>query len=511
MFEIEQNEIKVISPLTGERLGNFQIHRDTDIERLIDQAEGAFEHWKNLSIKKRGEYLLKVRDLIYHRLEDIAQIISETTGKPKIEALTAELIPMLDFISYFVKRAPSLLADRKISLHLFVHKRSFLSFEPYGVVAILSPWNYPFSIPMADIVIALLTGNTILLKTSEAVLPVAKLIDDLFQWAYLPKGLVNVVFGDGRTGGYIVSSPRVKKIVFTGSTEVGRKILEQASKNLTPCVLELGGKDAAIVCEDADLKKAAKGIVWGAFTNAGQVCASVERVYVSRKISQKFIEAVVQETQKLEIKHDIGAITLPSQMDRYQRQLEEALKKGAKILVGGMADKTKGGDFFQPTLLINVSHDMAVMNEETFGPLLPMMMVDSDEEAIRLANHSIYGLTASIWTRNVKKGIEMARRIEAGTLTINDVVYTNALAETPWGGYKKSGVGRVHSDIGFREFVQVKHINYDRISLKPFWWFPYTKNSYETALAFSRFLGMKGFRNKLKAFFEFVSFYLFKK
>ncbi len=503
------NTIESISPATFESLGTFPIDDDVKVNELLDQAWIAFESWKKLSIQERGRSLLQLRDSILTKMDEISEIISKTTGKPKFEALTSEIIPILDFIPTFVKRAPKVLKDKPLPLHLLMNKKSFLTYEPYGVVAILSPWNYPFSIPLGEMVLALLAGNTVVLKTSEAVLPISKIIKDIVELSDLPKGVVGICFGDGKTGALLVSSPKVRKISFTGSTQVGQKILEQAAPNITPCLLELGGKDAAIVCHDADIQKAARGIVWGAFSNAGQVCASVQRVYVLKSIVQEFTEAVVQETEKLKIKSDIGAITLPKQMTHYEKQLEEAVRAGAKILVGGAKVPLDKGSYFSPTVLINVTQEMSVMKEETFGPFLPIMMVESEEEALQLTNDSSFGLCASIWTQDVSRGILLARKIQAGTITINDCVFTHALPETPWGGVKKSGIGRTHSDQGLLEFVQPKHINYDRISLKPFWWFPYTPKSYQTALAFAQFVGNSNPFKKLKALVQFLKNYLF--
>ncbi len=502
------NTLQAISPATFESLGTFPIDDDVKVNELLDQAWGAFDSWQKCSIPERGRYLLCLQKNIFQNMEDIADIISKTTGKPKFEALTAEIIPILDFIPYFVKRAPRVLKDKSLPLHLLMNKKSFITYEPYGVVAILSPWNYPFSIPLGEMVLALLAGNTVVLKTSEAALPVSKIINDICRVSSFPKGVVNVAFGDGKTGAALVSSPKVRKISFTGSTQVGQKILEQASQNLTPCLLELGGKDASIVCQDADLKKAARGIVWGAFSNAGQVCASVQRVYVAKAVVQEFVEHVVQETEKLKIKSDIGAITLPKQITHYEKQLEEAVRGGAKILVGGAKHPSAQGNYFLPTVLINVTQDMSVMKEETFGPLLPIMMVESEEEAVQLTNDSSFGLCASIWTKDVGRGIELSKKIQAGTITINDCVYTHALGETPWGGVKKSGMGRTHSDQGLLEFVQPKHINYDRIAIKPFWWFPYTSHSYQTALAFAQLVGAPTLLKRLGAAVRFLIHYL---
>ncbi len=499
--------IVAFNPVTQEKIAEFCVDDRAAVEEKIGRAEKAFPAWRDLSIQERGKYLKRLRGVIYQEADRIADVISTSMGKPKIEAWNAEIIPILNLISYYVKRGPKILADQPIRLHLFFHKKSLLRFEPYGVVAILSPWNYPFSIPMGEIVQALLAGNSVVLKVSEAVLPVSQMIGELFSQAGLPSDLVQILYGAGETGASLVGSSRIKKICFTGSTMVGQKILEQAAKNLTPCVLELGGKDPAIVLRDADIRKAARGIVWGAFTNAGQTCASVERVYVDRSIVQEFTEAVIDETKKLKLKEDVGAVTLRSQFGRYRAHLEDALKKGAKILIGG-SEPAHDQVFFEPTVLINVNHDMIVMREETFGPLLPIMMVDSEEEALQKANDSSYGLTASVWSENQKRALELAKKIEVGTVTVNDCIFTNILPETPWGGYKKSGIGRVHSDMGLREYVQTKHINSDRLSLPPFWWFPYTGRTQELSRALADLIAAPRLATRILAFFKFIARYL---
>ncbi len=496
------------SPLTLESLGFFKIDDDVQVEELLHLANSTFRQWKETAIHERVQYFYALKDKIYEHRNELIDVISKTTGKPKVEALTAEIIPVLDLISYFTKKAPKVLKGHSIPLHLFVHKKSIIRYEPYGVVAILSPWNYPFSIAMGEIVMAVLAGNTVIVKPSEFVFPIAKKMNELIELARFPKGVVNVCYGEGAQGQAIISSPIVKKISFTGSTHVGQKILEQASKNMTPCLLELGGKDAAIVCKDANLDLVSDGLVWGGFTNSGQVCASVQRVYVEKSVAKELTQKIVIKTKSLQMTKDLGAITLSSQLDRYDVQIDDAIKKGAKILTGGKRVLSDKGYFFEPTVLTEVKDDMRVMTEETFGPLLPIQVVDSIEEAIQKTNASSFGLCASVWTKDVAKGLDIAKKIEVGTITVNDCVFTHALCETPWGGIKKSGIGRTHSIEGLREFVQMKHVNVDRISVKPFWWFPYTDRSLAMANALCDFLGQRSILSKVKALGGFVYHYL---
>ena len=480
------------------------------LDEIFQRSEDAFHHWKTFRVSQRAEILKSVHQIVYKEKDQIAEVISNATGKPKIEALTSEVIPVLDLLLYFIKKAPKILKEKTRPLHLLMQKKSIISYEPYGTVLIVSPWNYPLSIPMGDIILALLAGNVVILKPSEVTEPVSRLIQDLFSRSDVPKDVVQVIFGGGDVGQKLVSSERIHKISFTGSTATGQKILEAAAKNITPSTMELGGKDAAIVLKDAPLQKTIEGIVWGAFMNAGQTCASIQRVYVQRDSVQRFVEGVVAQTQTLKLETDVGAITLPQQLERYESQLEDAVRKGAKILCGGQKEERNGRPFFQPTVLVNCTDDMEIVKTETFGPMLPILMFDTEEEVIGRVNRSPYGLCASIWTKNKTKAIQMAHQIQAGTVTINDAVFTHALCETPWGGTKKSGIGRAHGEEGLKSFCQVKHINYDRIGLKPFWWYPYTRQSLDIAGELADMVGKPTAWGRFKAMLRFLVVYLFK-
>jgi len=305
-------------------------------------------------------------------------------------------------------------------------------------------------------------------------------IGELFSRAGLPAGLLEVLTGDGSTGAALVEA-RVDKIMFTGSVATGKRVAEAAARYLIPVVLELGGKDPMIVLEDADIKNAARGAVWGAFANAGQACASVERCYVHESIAPKFIEIVVAETKALRqgvgtgAAVDIGSMTNERQLQIVEDHVNDAEKRGAKILTGGKRGENLNGYFYQPTVLTNVDQDMTIMRDETFGPVLPVMTFKSDDEAVKLANDSVYGLTASVWTRNIARGRRLAEQIEAGTVMVNEVVYTHGIAQTPWGGVKDSGYGRTHGRLGLLEMVWPQHIHVNRVSFLPdLWWYRYS-------------------------------------
>jgi succinate-semialdehyde dehydrogenase/glutarate-semialdehyde dehydrogenase len=481
-----------ISPATLEPLGEVPLMNAEDVRRAVKNAEVAFPMWKGLGLDGRAKFLLKARDYLLEHIDDVCEVISRENGKPRVEALTAEVFLIADLITYYAKRAKELLQDKPIPLHnplIRTTKSSALVYEPHGVISVVSPWNYPFSIPMSGIIFALLAGNTVVFKPASDTALIGLKIDEILRkGGGLPDGVLNTVIASGREMGTALFEPPVRKIVFTGSTAVGKKIQGIAAKHLVPTVMELGGKDPMVVCEDADLELASNGAVWGAFMNCGQVCSSVERVYVARKIYDRFVELCVEKTKKLRVGQDvnfdvdIGPMANEEQLNTVEEHVKDALQKGAMVLCGGKRPEGVKGYFYEPTILVNVDHTMLCMKEETFGPLLPIMAFDSEEEAIRLANDSIYGLTASVWTKDREKGERIAKEIQAGTVTINDHAYTYGICETPWAGMKESGIGRSHSDEGLLEMVFAKHINYDHsfsFMKRRMWWFPYSRDAYQ--------------------------------
>jgi succinate-semialdehyde dehydrogenase/glutarate-semialdehyde dehydrogenase len=479
--DVQAAEIVSINPATLEELGRFSVASAAEVNGAVARARAAQPVWAALSYRNRARYILKARRALYDRQNEITGIISDETGKPSFEALSTEVFPVADLMSHFAAKTEKILRDERFTLAVFRNKRSMITYEPLGVVGIISPWNFPFAIPMGEVVMALMAGNTVVLKPSEYTPLVADAIKRLMAAAGFPEGVFQVIQGDGSTGSALVGSA-VDKIFFTGSVRTGRAIAESAAKRLMPVVLELGGKDPMIVCEDAPFERTVKGAVWGAFANCGQVCASVERLYVAEPIAEKFIAAVVDEVKKLRIgppsgcTTDVGPLVNENQINIVTDHIADAVAKGARVLTGGRRREDLGGYFFEPTVLIDVDNTMKVMTEETFGPVLPIKVVKDEEEAIREANNSRYGLLASVWTSNNEKGRRLARKIEAGTVVINDAVYTHGAAQTPWFGVKESGLGTTHGKAGLFEFVKMKHINWDMLPIKSnFWWFPYTE------------------------------------
>ena len=468
---------------TGKPIGELRVSDGTEVRHRVALAREAQPAWESLTFKQRGVYLHHFRDVMLKRSDDIATLIAQEVGKPAIEGLMTEIMAAADIINYYVKHAEKMLADQAVPLHLLKHRKSYLHYAPLGVIGIISPWNFPFVLALSEVVTALIAGNTVVLKPSELAPMCGQIIADVFETVHLPEHVFQIVHGDGKTGAALVRSG-VDKICFTGGGATARRIMSAAAENLTPVVFELGGKDPMIVCEDADIERAAQAAVWGGFANCGQVCASVERVYVHRKIADAFIARTIELTKKLRIGAaaegadvDIGSMISERQVQIAERQVYDAVEKGAKVLTGGQRPEHLKGPYYEPTILTDVTHEMEVMREETFGPLLPIMVVEDDEEAIRYANQSIFGLDAYVFSKDDAHANRVARRIEAGTVMINDVIASYSAPETPWGGVKQSGIGRIHGgDLGLKEFCQVRHIMSERIHLpmkKELWWFPY--------------------------------------
>jgi acyl-CoA reductase-like NAD-dependent aldehyde dehydrogenase len=471
-----KQEIVSRDPATGEDLGRVPLTEAADVVAAVKLARRAQPAWAALSFKERGRIVLKVRELLLDEMDEVAKLISRETGKPTSEALAMEVVPTLDAIYYFAKNSESLLRPQKIDIGQYglMGRSSRIVYRPLGVIGIISPWNFPLGTPAEEVVMALLAGNAVVLKPSELTPLIGLKIGELFERAGLPKGVVQVITGDGTTGAALIDAP-VDKIMFTGSVATGRRVAALAAKHLTPVVLELGGKDPMIVFDDAHLENAARGAVWGAFANAGQACASVERCYVQESVAPKFIELVLAETKLLKqegLEADIGAISSERQLRIIEEHVAEAVRDGARVLTGGGTNLK--GLFYPPTVLTSVDHSMEVMREETFGPVLPMMTFKTEAEAVQLANDSVFGLTASVWTRDIKKGRRVAELIEAGTVMVNEVLYTHGIAQTPWGGVKQSGYGRTHGRLGLLELVTPQHIHVNRITFLPdVWWFRY--------------------------------------
>lgn len=473
--------LTISNPATGTKIQTLSCTPTDALPGIFSQAKRVQSAWAKTSMKERVRLILNLRELFIDQADSIAKILSDENGKPEFEAFANEIFASIELMTYFSAKGPDLLADHEIPMALMKHRESYLHHWPLGVIAVISPWNYPLLMPIGELVMGVLAGNAVVFKPSEITPLIGIEIQRLFEQAGFPKGLVTTVIGDGRTGAAIIEQ-RPAKIFFTGSVATGKKIMRAASDHLIPVNLELGGKDPMIVLEDADLDYATSAALWGGFSNSGQVCASVERILVHESISQKFNSLLAEKTKTLRQgpaalgNNDLGAITFEKQKDLYESQIKEAKSKGAHFICGGefSADRR----FLRPTIVTGANiEDLEIYNEETFGPVVAITTFKTVDEAVEKANHSKYGLLASVITKNIPLAEEIAKRLECGTVTINEVVYTAGLPETPWGGMKDTGFGKKHSAQGLYEFVNVKHIHkpiHGALTFKSPWWFPYT-------------------------------------
>jgi acyl-CoA reductase-like NAD-dependent aldehyde dehydrogenase len=483
-LQIAARKVSSVNPATGTVLRELECAGDREVQAAVSRARAAQAAWADIGVRNRIAVLREFQRKLQEKKSEIAEAITREAGKPVAEALTTEVLVVLDAARFLIDNAYRLLRDEPVPHGNLATKlkRGRLVREPYGVVGIVSPWNYPFSIPATEALAALVAGNAVVLKPSEFTSLVALELDSLLHAAGVPNDVFQVVVGDGATGAALIHR-EIDKLVFTGSVATGKRIAAAAAERLLPVVLELGGKDPMLVLDDADIDVASSAAVWGAFVNAGQTCLSVERCYVHRSLYEEFLRACAEKTKKLHVGHgldretDVGPMIHEGQLRIVEAHVEDAVARGARVLAGGSRLPELGKNFYAPTVLADVTHEMSIMREETFGPVLPVMAFDTDEDAVRLANDSEYGLAASVWTRNRARGERLARRIQAGTVMVNDVVSCFGISEAPHGGVKSSGVGRTHGRFGLEEMVRLKYLDSDLMpGVKKVWWYGYGMN-----------------------------------
>lgn len=506
---------KTYSPATGEMLGESKLHTVEDLKKAIEESRSAQKIWKKNSVRKRARIVKKVIPYLLDNLDRFATTISKENGKLKIEALAAELMSCVINSKYSCKKSPGILKERRVagSSLAFYNYKSYLRYEPMGVVGIISPWNYPFAIAWAEVISALLAGNGVILKTASQTQQCGLAIAETIYSLDLPEGLFQFINLPGSVAGGAFLEYGVDKLFFTGSVSVGKQLMKQAAKTLTPVSLELGGNDAMIVCNDAPVELAVNGVVWAGLANAGQSCGGVERIYVLESIYEKFMNRLKEKVAELKPGHsehmdsDIGVMTTEKQKKLVEDHIEDAVKSGATIFA--QSDWSEYNDLnnaMPPTVLSDVTHEMDVMKDESFGPVVGVMKVKSIEEAVNLANNSYLGLTGSVWTKNLSKGRKIARQIEAGAVVINDHLMSHGLAETSWGGFKESGIGRTHGKLGLLEMVEPQHIvvDWQTVAKRKLWWHPYSEKLYNSLMGATHFLYGRGFR-RFKGFFQLLS------
>jgi acyl-CoA reductase-like NAD-dependent aldehyde dehydrogenase len=497
--------LESFNPTTGELVGMVETLTPAKVQAVVDDVGEVQPFWAQLSLDDRSRYMRRAADVLLEEMDELAELLTNEQGKPRVESYTMELLPTVDSLKWIADNGPEILAEEKLSMPPFLKtKKAKFSFEPIGVVGVIAPWNYPWSIPFGEVAIALMAGNGVVLKPASLTPLIGERIRILFEKAGFPDGLVRTVHGGGRIGDALVKSS-AGKILFTGSVEVGRKVGVECAKRMKGSVLELGGKDPQIVCADADLANAVSGAVWGGFANAGQTCSGIERVYVLREVADRFLDGVVRETERLTVGDprqwdtEIGPMVSDEQAEIVTELVDDAITNGAERLTGGPV-KVEGmkGSFIAPTVLTGVNHEMRIMKEEIFGPVLPVITVESEEEAIRLANDSEFGLGASIWTKDRDKGDRMAHQVESGMVWLNDHSFSHGACQCAWGGVKDSGLGRSHSKFGFYECVNVKQLTWEPGWTRDMWWQPYDRDLGDAIRTSARLLyGRNG--NRLQA------------
>lgn len=500
--------LEIRRPADGSLLGRVPVRNAREVEERVERCRSVQDGWASLAPADRLRRLKALHRVLGERMEEVAATIVDETGKPRSEALS-EVVVVLDLLDFYRKNALDVLRPDRVGTGWLglVGKRARVEREPYGVVGVIAPWNYPFILTMDPVVTALVGGNGAVVKPSEATPFTALHVEDLIRDAGLPDGLAQVVTGDGRTGAALAGAG-VDRLVFTGSPATGRKVMAAAAETLTPVLLELGGKDPALVLEDAELERAARGVVFGGFYNAGQTCLSTERVFVVDAVYDAFVERVLEHVDDLRASSDgdgdVGPITLPDQLGIIEEQVADAVERGARVATGG--ERTDpASNVYRPTVLLEVDDSMRIMREETFGPVLPLARVRDVDEAVEAANGTGYGLFASVWTGDRERGLRVARRLRGGGVSVNDTLSHYAAPGLPMGGVGESGFGRTRGLEGLREMTRTRTLIVDRFGWdRDPWWFPYGPKSRRLVRALVEFRRVGGVRGALRAAWSYV-------
>ena len=445
-----------INPATGAKFGEVKMTTPEGVASAVDEMRQSFVVWRQKPLTERVRILRKFQALLIDRRDEITSVLNQDCGKSRQDGMI-ELFVTVDMLAQHCAQAPKWLKRRRVSSGVYLFKQCFVEYRPHGVVAVIAPWNYPLTLALPPVLMALLTGNTVVLKPSEVTAATGALIERLIQSVPELAPFVRVVHGDGSVGAALTKS-NPDYIFVTGSTPTGKKILQTASEHFIPVGLELGGKDAMIVLEDADIDAAARWGVWGAFFNTGQTCMAVERVYVVESKYEEFLDRAVHYTKHfwvgyssdLDSPYWMGPVTDPRQVKVIEQHLDDALARGARIVTGGR----EKGSFYNPIVMVDVDHSMLLMREETFGPIMPIMKVRDEAEAIRLANDNAFGLGASIWSKDIAHAKSVADRVEAASVILNDSIAQFGIPMLPFGGIKDSGFGRIHGQEGLMQFTR---------------------------------------------------------
>jgi acyl-CoA reductase-like NAD-dependent aldehyde dehydrogenase len=475
--------IPVENPATGELITTIPVLGPDEVSELAQRARAAQPGWEAVGFEGRGRILRRAQKWMLDHAERVIDTVVSESGKTTEDAQLADLGYTVSALGFWAKEAENYLADERVpswNNPVAAGKKLLIRYAPVGLVGVIGPWNYPIANSFGDCIPALAAGNAVILKPSEITPLSSLLMEEMMRECGLPEHVFQVATGDGSTGAALIGV--VDCAMFTGSSRTGKAVMKSAAEALIPCYLELGGKDPMIVCADANLERAANAAAFYSMNNGGQVCISVERVYVEEPVYDEFVKLVTDNIRGLRQgapagagSVDVGAVTFPPQLDIVDDHVRDAVERGAKVLVGGHT-RPGAGRFYEPTVLVDVDHSMKCMTEETFGPTIPIMRIADAEEGVRLANDSNYGLQASVWTGDVKRGEALARRIEAGVVCVNDAQVNYTALNLPMGGWKSSGLGTRHGAAGIRKYTKVQSLLITRRALKrePFM-FPYRK------------------------------------
>jgi acyl-CoA reductase-like NAD-dependent aldehyde dehydrogenase len=484
-----------VNPATGAVSAHIDCTPVDSVSEQVKRGREAQREWAAVPIKERSAQIRELRYVLLKRRSELAETVVLESGKPRVEALFADVFVAVDTAEYYAHNTESLLRSESVPHHSTAAKAKsgYLVYEPVGVLGIISSWNYPLAIPFSQIIPAVAAGNAVVCKTSEFTPQCGALIEKLFLEAGFPRNLVTIIQGGAEIGQALIDA-KPDKILFTGSVATGRRVAEACAKHLIPSVLELGGKDAMLVLSDANLDVASSAAVWGSYTNCGQVCLSVERIFVEQGVASEFARLCVEKTKKLRLgpgsdpQTDVGPLIRSQHVQRMSDLLEDGVRRGSTILFGGKARPDLGPNFFEPTVVTNVDSSMRLLQEETFGPILAIQSVRDADEAVAHANDSPFALAASVWTNDAKRGQQIAKQLRAGAVMVNDAISYFAIAEAPHGGCGVSGWGRTHGKAGLLEMVQPKYIDIDRMpgTEKP-WWFRYGPDLERAADSFLQF------------------------
>ena len=477
------DRIPVENPATGELITTIPNLGESEIKAMVARARAARPAWAELGFEDRGRVFRRAQKWMLANADRVIDVVTSETGKTVEDAQHTDFSYTVSALGFWPKYAPKYLADERVpswKSPVVFGKRLVVRYAPVGVVGIIGPWNFPIVSSFGDSIPALMAGNTVVIKPSEVTPLSSLLMEEMLQQCGIPDGVCQVATGDGASGAALIGE--VDCLMFTGSTATGKKVAKAAAESLIPCYLELGGKDPMIVCADANIERAANAAAYWSMNNAGQVCISIERVYVEAPAYDEFVERVTDSIRNLRQGGpgggpgtvDVGAVIFPPQVDIVEDHVRDAVARGATVLTGGHV-RPGAGRFYEPTVLVDVDHSMKIMNEETFGPTIPIMKVANVEDAVTLANDSPYGLQASVWTSDVGRGEELARRIEAGVVCVNDAQVNYTALNLPMGGWKSSGIGSRHGANGIRKYTKVQSLLVTRRALKrDVFMFPYS-------------------------------------